>query len=48
MLLGAEVAKVYADETDGWDEERWAKCMRENHILVGTAEIFRKNFLDRG
>ena len=34
-------------EMDKWDEAKWALCTKANRVLVGTAEVFRQNLVDR-
>ena len=34
-------------EMDKWDKAKWAQCTKSNRVLVGTAEVFRQNLVDR-
>ena len=42
------VVEMCGNELDSWDRLKWRKCISENHILVGTAEVFRLAFVDQG
>ena len=42
------VVELCGNELDSWDRLKWRKCISENHILVGTAEVFRSALVDQG
>jgi ERCC4-related helicase len=35
-------------EVDSWRLSQWAEVLKNNDILVGTPEIFRQGFIDKG
>ena len=43
-----KVVELCGNELDSWDRMKWRKCIAENHIIVGTAEIFRLALVDQG
>ncbi|CAJ1441340.1 unnamed protein product [Effrenium voratum] len=42
------VAELAGGEMDSWGQERWSECLRDNDILVGTPEVFRRALVEGG
>lgn len=42
------VAELSGTEMEGWTRQMWSDCLRNNNVLVGTAEVFRRALVDSG
>eukprot|EP01041_Mallomonas_annulata_P010221 gene10221-21311_t len=45
---GPIVSEMCGQESEGWNATNWAQSLRDNNVIVGTAEVFRRAFVDCG
>ena len=48
MVDPRRVVEVAGYTTDLWGEREWVSCRERSNVLVGTAEIYRQAFIDKG